>query len=112
MCSRECIILHIEDDFKLHKDIILCMYHTLAANPEDRRDFELDPIFVTFQADEQGPEQNERRVLVPLREDQFNEPEELFVIVLTEGSSINSGGLRISRPSSLCRIVDNDGMHK
>ena len=51
-------------------------------------------------------------MLVPLREDEVNEPEELFVIVLTEGSSINSGGLRISRPSSLCRIDDNDGMHK
>ena len=89
----------------------LFVYYIHAANPEDRRDFELDPISVTFQADEQGPEQNEHRVLVPLRDDQVNEPEELFVIVLTEGSSINSGGLRISRPSSLCRIVDNDGMH-
>ena len=87
------------------------IHHTHAANPEDQRDFELESIPVMFGADEQGPEQNELEVLVPLREDEVNEPEELFVIVLTEGSSISSGGLRISRPSSLCRIDDNDGMH-
>ena len=48
---------------------------------------------------------------MPIVNDEINEPEELFIIVLSIQSSLYSDGLTVNptQRSSLCRIFDNDG---
>ena len=77
----------------------------------DRIDFNNSVILVTFEADELSdvPE-NTRTVPIPIFNDTVDEnSEELFVINLGLRDSIARGGVRVTRPTSLGRIADNDG---
>ena len=65
---------------------------------------------VTFEADEFGRQINDMAAPVNISDDELNEAlEEIFIVVLSLDSSANPGGVIISRESSLCRIIDNDG---
>ena len=79
--------------------------------PVERRDFSPDAIQITIPPDEDGMQEVDFDVPVPIVDDEINEPEELFIIVLSVESSLNSDGLTVNptRRSSLCRIFDNDG---
>ena len=80
------------------------------AYPPDREDFSPDVIIVTFQADEAGTQINDMPAPITILDDQLNEAlEEVFIVVLTLESSTDPGGVIITRESSLCRIIDNDG---
>ena len=87
-------------------------YLSLLAFPVERRDFAPDAIPVTIQADDQGIQLNDFEVFIPIVDDAINEPEEVFIVVLSEQSSMNSDGLDFNQDSrsSLCRIFDNDGI--
>ena len=65
---------------------------------------------VTFQADEFGHQINDMAAPIVIFDDEINEAlEEVFIVVLTMESSTNPGSVIITRESSLCRIIDNDG---
>lgn len=67
-------------------------------------------INVTFPADEFGTQINNVMSPVSIFDDEINEAlVEVFIIVLTLENAINPDRVVITRPSSLCRIVDNDG---
>ena len=68
-------------------------------------------ISVTIPSDEDGVQKLDFNASVPIVDDDINEPEELFIIVLSVGSSIDRDGITFNedRRSSLCRIFDNDG---
>ena len=82
-----------------------------SVSPVERRDFLPDAILRTIQPDEDGIQEFDFNVSVPIVDDVINEPEELFIIVLSVESSQYSDGLTVNptRRSSLCRIFDNDG---
>ncbi len=62
-----------------------------------------------FESDEIGLQVNDVPVPVPITDDTINEAqEELFVVHLTLGESMNAGGINIIREVSLCRITDDD----
>ena len=69
-------------------------------------------ISVTIPSDEDGVQKLDFNASVPIVDDDINEPEELFIIVLSVESSQYSDGLTVNptRRSSLCRIFDNDGV--
>ena len=80
------------------------------AYPPDREDFSSDVIMVTFQADETGTQMNDMAAPINISDDELNEAlEEVFIVVLTLQSSTDPGSVIITRVSSLCRIIDNDG---
>ncbi len=63
-----------------------------------------------FESDEIGIQVSDVPVPVPITQDAINEArEELFVVHLTLGESMNAGGVNIIREVSLCRITDDDG---
>ena len=65
---------------------------------------------VTFEADEFGAQINDMAAPVNISDDELNEAlEEIFIVVLTLESSTDPGSVIITRESSLCRIIDNDG---
>ena len=83
-----------------------------SAYPPDREDFSSDVIMVTFPADEIGPQINDVAASIVIFDDEINEAlQEVFVVVLSLESSTNPGNVVISRASSLCRIIDNDGSY-
>ena len=52
---------------------------------------------------------NEQTLRIPIVDDLINEAvEQIFVIILNVSDASVSSGYRISRASSLCKIVDND----
>ena len=66
---------------------------------------------VTFQADEFGHQINDVPTPIVIFDDEINEAlEEVFIVVLTLQSSTDPGSVIITRVSSLCRIIDNDGL--
>ena len=67
---------------------------------------------VTFPADEIGPQINDVAASIVILDDEFNEAlQEVFIVVLSLESSTKPGNVVISRASSLCRIIDNDGSY-
>ena len=67
-------------------------------------------VVVTFPADETGPQINDISAPIVIFDDELNEAlEEIYIVVLTLESSTNPGSVIITRESSLCRIIDNDG---
>ena len=85
---------------------------THSAYPPDREDFSPDVVVVTFPADEEGIQIIDVPAPVVVFDDEINEaPEEIFIVVLTLDNSTNPGNVVISRASSLCRIIDNDGSY-
>ena len=63
-----------------------------------------------FQVDEFGTQINDVPAPIVIFDDEINEaPEEVFIVVLTLESSTNPDSVIITRDSSLCRIIDNDG---
>ena len=70
-------------------------------------------LTVTFQADEFGTQINDVPSPVVIFDDEINEaPEEVFIVVLTLEDSTNPDGVAITRNTSLCVIMDNDGWYK
>ena len=66
---------------------------------------------VTFQVDETGTQINDMAAPVNISDDELNEAlEEVFIVVLTLQSSTDPGSVIITRVSSFCRIIDNDGL--
>lgn len=52
---------------------------------------------------------NEQTLRIPIADDLINEAvQQNFVVILNVSDASISSGYRISRASSLCRIVDND----
>ena len=83
-----------------------------SAYPPDREDFSSDVIMVTFPADEGGAQINDVAAPIVIFDDEINEAlQEVFIVVLSLESSTNPGNVVISRASSLCRIIDNDGSY-
>ena len=82
-----------------------------SAYPPDREDFSSDVIMVTFLADEIGHQINDVPTPIVIFDDEINEAlEEVFIVVLTWENSTNADGVAITRESSVCRIIDNDGL--
>ena len=66
---------------------------------------------VTFQADKFGRQINDMAAPIVIFDDEINEAlEEVFIVVLTLESSTDPGSVIITRVSSVCRIIDNDGL--
>ena len=79
----------------------------LLGSPVDRRDFAIDEVQVTFEADESSPSINELVIPIAVRDDSIDESdEEVFIAVL---GVVNMEGIMITSPVTLCRIADNDG---
>ena len=69
-------------------------------------------VVVTFPADEEGIQIIDVPAPVVVFDDEINEAlEEIFIVVLTLDNLTNPGNVVISRASSLCRIIDNDGSY-
>ena len=69
-------------------------------------------VVVTFPADEFGPQINDMPTPIVIFDDEIYEAlEEVFIVVLTLENSTNPGGVAITRESSLCRIIDDDGLY-
>ena len=91
-------------------NVLVISFH--SAYPPDREDFFSDVIMVTFPADEIGPQINDVAASIVIFDDEINEAlQEVFIVVLSLESSTNPGIVVISRASSLCRIIDNDGSY-
>ena len=75
----------------------------------DRNDFNNTSIIIVFEPDEDA-EVNEKSAPFLVIDDAINEAaEQVFVIELQIVSSVNPTGVDLTtRPSSLCRIIDND----
>ena len=83
-----------------------------SAYPPDREDFSSDVVVVTFQADEFGPQINDMPAPIVIFDDEINEAlEEVFIVVLTLENSTNADGVAITRESSVCGIIDDDGLY-
>ena len=64
----------------------------------------------TFPSDEFGTQINDLAAPIVIFDDEINEaPEEVFIVVLSLQSSTKPDSVIITRESSLCRIIDNDG---
>ena len=83
----------------------------ITDKPEDCIDFNNSVITVRFDADElSSTPQTTRRVPIPIIDDAIDEnSEEIFIINLKVSDSITPGGIRVTRRTSVGRIVDNDG---
>ena len=77
-------------------------------------DFNNTNITLIFEPDEDGTPMNERSAPIPIVDDAINEAtEQVFIVELQLVSSINSATVDLpTRPSSLCRIIDNDRKYK
>ena len=94
----------------MHKSVLVISSN--SAYPPEREDFSSDVIMVTFPADEIGPQINDVAAPIVIFDDEINEAlQEVFIVVLSLENSTNPGNVVISRVSSLCRIIDNDGSY-
>ena len=75
-------------------------------------DFYNTNITLIFEPDEDVPV-NEINVPIPFVDDAINEAiEQVYIVLLQLVSSMRPAGVDLStRPSSLCRIIDNDGKY-
>ena len=88
------------------------LYPLTPAYPPDREDFSSDVVVVTFPADEIGPQINDVAASIVVFDDEINEAlQEVFIVVLSLENSTSPGNVVISRASSLCKIIDNDGLY-
>ena len=73
-------------------------------------DFNNTNITLIFEPDEDGTPMNERSAPVPIVDDAINEAtEQVFIVELRLVSSLDPARVDLStRPSSLCKITDND----
>ena len=78
----------------------------------DLNDFNNTNITLIFEPDEDMPV-IEMSASIPFVDDAINEAiEQVFIVQLRLVSSIRQAGVDLStRPSSLCRIIDNDGKY-
>ena len=52
---------------------------------------------------------NETVLQIGVTDDEINEAmEQNFVVIINVTGTINNEGTRVTRPSSICRIIDND----
>ena len=81
--------------------------------PIDSNDYNSSSITVVFEPDEDG-EVNEKSAPIFITDDAINEAtEQVFVVELILVSSLDSATVDLSvRPSTLCRIIDNDRKFK
>ena len=74
----------------------------------DLADFDNTNITLVFEPDEDQPV-NDRSARIFVTDDAINEAmEQVFIAELMLVSSFNSSSVQITRPSTLCRIIDND----
>ena len=73
-------------------------------------DFNNASVTLIFEPDEDGTPMNERGAPIPIVDDAINEAtEQVFVVELRLVSSLDPATVELdTRPSSLCRIIDND----
>ena len=73
-------------------------------------DFNNTNITLVFEPDEDVDQPvNEKSAHISVTDDAINEAmEQVFVAELRLVSSLNSASVQITRPSTLCRIIDND----
>ena len=90
---------------------MISMHSIHSGWPLERQDFSTDVISITFPADEIGSATNFIDVTVSIIDDEIDEAEEFFIVVLrlnAENATVpNKIGL--SRKLSVGRIIDNDG---
>lgn len=71
-------------------------------------DFSGEFVFVTFEADEKSASsQNEVTTNIDIIDDKINEAEQSFILEIDIEQSTSIPLLR--RPTTLCKIIDNDG---
>ena len=77
-------------------------------------DFNNANITLIFEPDEDGTSMNERDAPIPIVDDAINEAtEQVFIVEFRLVSSLDRLKVNLStRPSSLCRIIDNDRKYK
>ena len=73
-------------------------------------DFNNASVTLIFEPDEDGTPMNEKGAPIPIVDDAINEAtEQMFVVELRLVSSLDPATVGLdTRPSSLCRIIDND----
>ena len=73
-------------------------------------DFNNASVTLIFEPDEDGTPMNEKGAPIPIVDDAINEAtEQVFVVELRLVSSLDPATVELdTRPSSLCRIIDND----
>ena len=73
-------------------------------------DFNNASVTLIFEPDEDGTPMNEMGAPIPIVDDAINEAtEQVFVVELRLVSSLDPATVDLSiRPSSLCKIIDND----
>ena len=73
-------------------------------------DFNNISVTLIFEPDENGTPMNERNAPIPIVDDAINEAtEQVFIVELLLISSLDPATVDLNtRPSSLCRIIDND----
>ena len=76
----------------------------------DLADFDNTNITLVFEPDEDVDQPvNEKSARIFVTDDAINEAmEQVFIAELMLVSSLDSSSVQITRPSTLCRIVDND----
>ena len=76
----------------------------------DLADFDNTNITLVFEPDEDvGQPVNELSARIFVTDDVINEAmEQVFIAELMLVSSLDSSSVQITRPSTLCRIIDND----
>ena len=89
--------------------IIIIIIKYIIHVPIDSNDYNSSSITVVFEPDEDG-EVNEKSAPISVTDDAINEAtEQVFVAELILVSSLNSTTVDLNtRPSTLCRIIDND----
>ena len=76
----------------------------------DLQDFNSTLIVIAFEADEGENQVFDAPSPVPTIDDDINEPEQVLVLHLTLAESVNPDGIdHTFRPTSIARIIDNDG---
>ena len=71
-------------------------------------DFSTKPLTITFMADESDP-QHEISARISIMDDTVNEADQVFIVSIElEHALVNTSVWLDRRPSTLCRIVDND----
>ena len=94
------------------KPLLWCNYYHL--NFSDLNDFDNTSIIIIFEPDEDGTPMNERSAPIPIVDDAINEAtEQVFIVELRLINSLDPATVDLStRPSSLCRIIDNDRKYR
>ncbi len=86
---------------------MICVHLSfMVGYPEERQDFDITPIVVTFDNDDFH--QSEVNTPVTIYDDSRNEATEFFVVTLEVISALNPDKVIIQRHASLCRIADDD----